>query len=56
MEVGTAAEVEEVVSEEAEADTTWMKLFAVSGWSDEQILEEMLVVVSCNCGVEKMVN
>ena len=48
----TGAEVEEVVSEEAEADTTWIKLVAVSGLSDELILEEMLLVVSCNCGVE----
>ena len=55
MAVGTAAEVEEVeeaVSEEAEADATWIKLFAVSGWIDEQILEEILAVVSGNCGVE----
>ena len=37
--VDTAAEVEEAVSEEAEADATWMKLFAVLGWIDEHILE-----------------
>ena len=52
MAVDTAAEVEEAVSEEAEADATWINLVVVFHcFCCLETLGEMIEVVSCSCVV-----